>query len=196
MQGLLNKAIKALLLHNVGLRIHLEATSVAAGVLALRRGDIDVLVGPENAMKGRRPSPMKLGDLETSLFTRKTHPLVLKTNVHKEEIAEYPVIAADRLSWHTDRLRSLYENTGGDSARRMHIMEYFPLVADIVADSDAIGVIGAEYSTSKTFMSRFSLLNIDLFEPLPVGFSVRKRWLPSPAVRAFEAALREFPPGA
>ncbi|MEZ5916553.1 MAG: LysR family transcriptional regulator [Parvularculaceae bacterium] len=197
MQGLLNKAIKALLLHNVGLRIHLEAVSVAAGVLALRRGDIDVLVGPENAMKGEAAFAYeKLGDLETSLFTRKTHPLVLKTNVHKEEIAEYPVIAADRLSWHTDRLRSLYENTGGDSARRMHIMEYFPLVADIVADSDAIGVIGAEYSTSKTFMSRFSLLNIDLFEPLPVGFSVRKRWLPSPAVRAFEAALREFPPGA
>jgi LysR family transcriptional regulator of abg operon len=196
MQGLLNKAIKELILRRPELRIHLEAVSSAAGVRALRRGDIDLLVGPESAMKGDAAfSYEKLGNLETNLFTRKKHPLALNNSVRAEEIIAYPVIAADRMSWHTDRLRTLFANATGDSARRMHIVEYFPLLADMIADSDAVGVISTEYSTSKTFMRRFTLLKIDFFEPLPIGFAVRKRWLPSPAVRAFESALREFPPG-
>ncbi len=196
MQGLINNAIRELSLTHAALRVHLEAVSATSGVRALRRGDIDILVGPEHEMTGDAAfSVERLGDLKTRLFTRKRHPLAKKAGVRRGEITDYPVIAPDRMSWHTDRLRTLYSSMGGDSARRMHIIEYFPLVADMVAGSDAIGVIGAEYSASSTFMRRFALLDIAFFEPLAVGFAVRKRWLPTPAVRAFQTVLREFPPG-
>ena len=196
MQGLVNNAIKQLVFRRADLRIHLEALSAASGMRSLRRGDIDLLVGPENAIKGDSGLVFeRLGDLETRLFARKRHPLALQNAVSPNDIAQYPVIAADRMSWHTDQLRMLYTSLGGDSARRMHIVEYFPLVADIVAGSDAIGVISAEYSASKTFMRRFTLLKLDYFDPLTIGFAIRKRWLPTPAVRAFQTCLREFPPG-
>ncbi len=196
MQGLVNNAIKELVFRRTELRVHLEAVSVSGGVRALRRGDLDLLVGPENVMRGEQGfSFERLGDLATNLFTRKNHPLAMNNIVTRDDIAAYPVVAPDRLSWHTDRLRALFSALGGDSARRMHIVEYFPLVADIVAGSDAIGVISTEYSTSKTFMRRFALLNVSYFKPLTIGFAVRKRWLPTPAVRAFEACLKEFPPG-
>lgn len=197
MQGLVNKAIKQLVLRRPELRIHLEASSVGGGVRALRRGDIDVLVGPDNAMQGESDLTVEqLGELKTHLFVRKAHPLAGKPKVKNEEIAAFPVVAPDSMSWHTDQMRTLFATLGGDAARRMHVIEYFPLISDIVAASDAIGVVSDEYSNSKTFAQRFSLLKIDFFDRLTVGFAVRKRWLPTAAMRAFQATLREFPPTA
>lgn len=197
MQGLVNKAIKQLVLRRPELRVHLEATTVGGGVRALRRGDIDVLVGPDGAMKGENDFAFEqLGELKTHLFVRKAHPLACKAKVKNADIASFPVVAPDRMSWHTDQLRVLFAPPGADAARRMHVIEYFPLISDIVAASDAIGVVSDEYSQSKTFTQRFSLLNIDFFDRLTVGFAVRKRWMPTAAMRAFQATLREFPPAA
>lgn len=197
MQGLVNKTIKQLVLRRPELRVHLEATSVGGGVRALRRGDFDVLVGPQDAMKSEDDFAVeRLGELKTHLFVRKAHPLTRKARIENGDIAACPVVAPDQLSWHTDQLRALYDRLGGDAARRMHVIEYFPLIADIVAASDAVGVVSAEYSQSKTFMRRFALLEIDFFAPLTVGFAVRKRWMPTAAVRVFEATLKEFPPAA
>ncbi|MEJ2436089.1 MAG: substrate-binding domain-containing protein, partial [Pseudolabrys sp.] len=196
MQGLVNKATIALMRQRSDLRIHLEAISVGGGIRALRRGDVDVLVGPQAPMASDDAfSFERLGDLNTHLFARKRHPLTAQSPVLAADIARFPVIAPDRMSWHTDQLRMLFGGVGGDAARRMHVVEYFPLVADIVAGSDAIGVISDEYAQSAAFMRRFALLDIDFFAPLVVGYAVRKRWLPTPAVRAFLAALNEFPPG-
>ena len=197
MQGLVNKAIKQLVLRRPELRIHLEATTVGGGVRALRRGDIDVLVGPDDAMNGEGDFTFeRLGDLKTHLFVRKSHPLASMANLKNANIAAYPVVAPDRLSWHTDRLRTLFAALGGDAARRMHVIEYFPLISDIVAASDAIGVVSDEYSHSRTFTQRFALLDLDFFDRLAVGFAVRKRWMPTAAMRAFQTTLREFPPAA
>ncbi len=196
MQGLVNNAVIALIQRRPDLRLHLEAISVSGGMRALRRGDIDVLVGPQAPMASDDAFVFEpLGDLRTHLFVRKRHPLAGKTAPGRRDIAAHPVIAPDRMSWHTDRLRSLFDTAPGDAARRMHVVEYFPLLADLVASSDAIGVISDEYARSAAFMRRFSILDIDFFDPLAVGFAVRKRWLPTQAVRALQAALREFPPG-
>lgn len=197
MQGLVNKAIKQLVLRRPELRVHLEATSVGGGVRALLRGDVDILVGPQDAMGGEGDFVFEaLGELKTHLFARKAHPLARKKNIRTSEIVAYPVVAPDRMSWHADQLRTLFASLGGDAARRMHVIEYFPLIADIVAASDAIGVVSAEYAESKTFMRRFALLDVDFFENLPVGYAVRKRFMPTAAMRALQTALKEFPPAA
>lgn len=197
MQGLMNKAVIALTQQHEELRVHLEAVSVGGGVRALSRGDIDMLVAPENAVKGNEAfSFTALGELETHLFTRKRHPLAGKSPLIADDITAFPVVAPDRLSWHTDQLRSLFSSFGGDSARRMHVIEYFPLVADMVANSNAIGVISAEYSASKTFMRRFALLETNMFAPLTIGYAIRRRWMSAPAVRALQQTLKAFPPGA
>src|SRR3990167_1533029 len=86
MHGLVNKAIKQLVLRRPELRIHLEATSVGGGAPA-RRGDIDVLVGPDNAMQGENDFAVEqLGELKTHLFVRKAHPLAGKPKIKNEEI--------------------------------------------------------------------------------------------------------------
>lgn len=195
MQGLVNKAIMQLALRRPELRVHLEASTVGGGVRALRRGDYDILVGPEDALANENDFAFEeLGELKTRLFARKAHPLSRAGAVASADIAAFPVVAPDRMSWHTDRLRSLYDGLGGDAARRMHVIEYFPLIADIVAGSDAIGVVSDVYARSKTFARRFALLNIDFFAPLTIGAAVRKRWMPTTSVRALQAALKEFPP--
>ena len=195
-QGLANRAIKELLLRRTDLRVHIEAVSEASGVNALRRGDLDVLVGPESVMRGDTDFAFeRLGDLNTHLFVRRGHPLLTQPAVRRRDIANYPVIAPDRMSWHTDRLCELFAAAGGDGSRRLHIVEYFPLIADIVSTSDAIGVIAEQYSATNTFSTKFAVLGIDFFKPLSIGLAVRKKWLPSPGVRALQASLRQFPPG-
>ncbi len=195
MQGLLNKAIAALMRDHPDMRVHLAAMSAGGGARALRRGDIDVLVGPENALRSDDAFTIeRLGALKTSLFTRKGHPLSERPAARQTDIVSYPVIAPDLMSWHTDQLRRMFSDAG-DSARQMHVIEYFPLVADIVAASDAVGVISAEYSESKAFMRRFNLLTTAMFDPLNIGYATRKRWLPTPAMRALQDALGRFPPG-
>ena len=201
MQGLINKATIALMQRRADLRVHLEAISVGGGMRALKRGDIDVLVGPQNAIAADEAIVFeRLGAMKTHLFARKRHPLAAKAALSRKAVAAFPVVAPDRMSWHADRLRELFDpagddQAGGDASRRMHVVEYFPLVADIVAGSDAIGVISEEYARTGAFARRFALLDIAFFESLDVGFAVRKRWLPTPAIRAFQNALRAHPPG-
>ena len=196
MQGLVNKAVTSLMFSRKDLRIHLTALSVDGGVQALRRGDIDILVAPETATKNEPAFIFEhLGDLRTNLFTRKKHPLLERKKIRAADIIDYPVVAPDQRSWHADQLRSLFKPYAGDAVRQMHIVEYFPLVADIVAGSDSIGVVGSEYSISKAFLRRFTLLDIEAFDPLAIGFSTRKRWLATPAIDAFQSALRSSPPG-
>lgn len=195
MQGLVNKAIREIVIRRPDLRVHLEAASVGAGVRALRRGDVDALVGPEDALKAETAFAFEtLGALRTRLFVRRAHPLADRSGVQRADLAAYPLVAPDRMSWHTDQLRTLLADLGGDAARRMHNIEYFPLIADVVAASDAIGVVSAEYSATRAFLRRFALLDIDYFAPLSVGYAIRRRWTPNAALRYFLATLRAFPP--
>ena len=195
MQGLLNQAIRRLVVSTPETRLHFEAFSGNSGAQALQRGDIDILVGPEEALKIESSFVYELlGELRTRLFVRIGHPLAGANRISPARLSQYPVVAPDKMSWHTEQLRKLFTKSGGDSARRMHVVEYFPLVADIVAGSDSIGVISEEYAESASFTARFSLLDISYFTPLRIGFATRRRWLPSPAMRAFQSALREHPP--
>jgi DNA-binding transcriptional LysR family regulator len=93
----------------------------------------------------------------------------------------------------------MYEIQGVDWRRRIHIVDYFPIAREIVANSNAIGVVAVQYAASAPWFSeKFEILrDAKLFtSPSQLCFATRTRWKPPPVVRALISALRETLPAA
>lgn len=194
-QGLFNGAIKQFLMKEKKLRLHIAAMTVERGIHSLRVGDIDLLLSPENSIKSETDFKYhSVGTLYARFFFRKKHPLTMKKNITIKDLSQFPIISPDRLNHYAQRLHDLLTQTDSGASRQLHIIEYFPLIADIVGGTDAIGVISTEYAASKAFQRRFTLLEVNFFDPLPIGLAYRKRWLPNQTMRSFQSTMESFSP--
>ncbi len=194
-EGLLNRALKEMIRKNPELCIHLVSTPVERGLKILRRGDIDVLVGPEEFIE-REPdfSTEPLGSLHAVLFGRKKHPLFQKRKITQRDLTEYSIITPDLVSIYADSLRDLYERVGENPERRLYVVESFPMVADIVGATDLLATVGRAYAETSAFRSRFTQLDIDIFEPMALCCGYRSTRLPNRSIRSFLAALADYSP--
>ena len=197
-QGLINRAVCRVVQDHPEFRIHLQAVNPENGIGLLRRGDIDLLVCPIELLEGDAGFEVtKIPAVRAGLFVRKGHKLAKAQSITPQEISDYPMIGADVRTLYPEPLRQFFPvysasdpiRSASDPIRRAHIVEYFPLIAEIVGATDAVGAVSFDYAKSKTFQQKFALLNIDLFEPLAMGCAWRAKWLPSRAVRSLVAAL-------
>ena len=191
-QGLINRAVCRVVQDHPEIRIHLHAVNPENGIGLLRRGDIDLLVCPIELLEGDAGFEVtKIPAVRAGLFVRKGHKLAKAQSITPQEISDYPMIGADVRTLYPESMRQFFPvDSASDPIRRAHIVEYFPLIAEIVGATDAVSVITFDYAKSKTFQQKFALLNIDIFEPLAMGCAWRAKWLPSRAVRSFVAALK------
>tara|TARA_R110002110_G_scaffold359443_1_gene568877 strand:+ start:4756 stop:5652 length:897 start_codon:yes stop_codon:yes gene_type:complete len=194
-EGLLNRALKEMIRKNPDLCIHLISIPVERGLKILRRGDIDVLVGPEEVL-AREPdfTTEPVGSLHAALFCRKGHPLAKKKKLKKKDLTEYSIITPDLVSTYADSLRDLYENIGADPERHLYVVESFPMVADIVGATDLLATVGRGYADTSAFRSRFTRLEIDVFEPMALCCGYRSTRLPNRSIRSFLSALADHSP--
>ena len=191
-QGLINRAVCRVVQDHPEFRIHLQAVNPENGIGLLRRGDIDLLVCPIELLEGDAGFEVtKIPAVRAGLFVRKGHKLAKAQSITPQEISAYPMIGADVRTLYPEPMRQFFPvDSASDPIRRAHIVEYFPLIAEIVGATDAVGAVSFDYAKSKTFQQKFALLNIDLFEPLAMGCAWRAKWLPSRAARSFVAALK------
>ena len=192
MQGLLNRAIVEVISSFPDVRLQVQAVPAERGVRLLQRGDVDVLVGPlhrltrEPEFKCEAIKPMEAG-----LYTRKGHPLADKTNITRDDLKAYPMVAPDPQNPYTEELLQLLkEDHVHDPLRQLHIVEYFPMVAQIVQATDAVSSVSLDYARTKAFRAKFKLLDINIFTTLEMGCAWRTRWLPGRAARMFVHALK------
>jgi DNA-binding transcriptional LysR family regulator len=101
-EGLLNRAIRALLREPDQFRLHVQAGSTQKAIALLGQGDIDILVGPTEELS-REPSFAlePLPDFVGRIFCRRGHPLADRTGPSTGSIC-----AAIRSSSRTFRRRS------------------------------------------------------------------------------------------
>lgn len=194
-EGLMNRAVEHLVLNHPDIRVHIRGASLETGVQLLRQGDIDALVAPQKAVASESGlSHGALPAMAARLFVRKGHPLLQSGHDTASEIARYPIITPDLTGPYTEPLMALLEELGGDPTRRLHVLEHFPTIASIIQKSDAVGVAIKSYTQTQAFRSRFSVLDFDLGDPLPMVVAYRRQWKPSRANRWLQAALNAFPP--
>ncbi len=184
--------ITALINRHPSIRFDISGASFERMARQLRGGAVDVAVGFEDAFSDhpdfeRQP----LAPLKTTIFVRRGHPLLNVLSPTAEDLAQYDYVTPSDSRPYGARIRDIYESQGIDSRTRIHVVDYFPLVKRIVANSDAIGVVAIQYTQTAAFQRRFAAVDVISRFPLaPLCCAIRAKWEPKPAVRAFISACR------
>lgn len=193
LQGLANRALRNFIITNPSCRVHLHAAAIERGIQLLRQGDVDVCLGARDRLEivdGFECRP--LGSLTATLFARKDHPLSERAGLSNADLADYPIIVPDLRGPY---IESITGSPGGNDLpmRRLHIIENFPMIADVVTSSDAIGIVSIDYSRTVAFRKRFCSLPFELGPSMPLAIATRAAWPDTRQVSLLRAALRRYP---
>ena len=174
------------------LSLHLTALTSERALRFLKRGDFDMLVGPDDLFTGeKRIHADRVGQLQAFLFVRKEHPLLDERIVGPEQLKQYQIITPELFTSYAGIFERLFEGPDADLNDMVSIIDHFPLVTAIVRKSDRIGVVGGEYQRSPTFARNFTILPVDCFEPLALSSATLagEQW--KPAARALTKLLSD-----
>lgn len=187
LEWILVEPLSALLSRYPRIRFHVFGGSFDRIVQQLRAGAIDVAIGYEAAFADQPDFRREtLPPIPTTFFVRHGHPILACREITTAELAKYELIAPSGSAPHDYYWRQIYEEAGVDAREKMHIIDYFPIVARLVYESDAIGFVSIHYTNTRTFKSRFACVPLRESLPLaPLCCATRLRWDPRPAVRAF-----------
>ncbi|QNA85522.1 LysR family transcriptional regulator [Sphingomonas sp. So64.6b] len=193
LEWVLEEPLSTLVARHPGIRLNIVGGSFDRVVQMLRAGAIDVALGYEVAF-GDQPDFRRelLPPLRTTLFVRLEHPILKCSEVTTADIAKYDLISPSGTSPNDFYWRKIYEDAGVDAHDRIHLIDYFPIVARLVRNTDAVSVVSLHYTHTHIFKSRFAC--VPFFDSLPASSlccATRLRLSPRPAVRAFIKACRE-----
>ena len=193
LEWILLQPLSTLLARHPKIRFDIVGGSYDRTVQQLRAGALDVVLGYQAAFEEQPDFRSEtLPPIVTTFFVRRGHPILECKEVTTAELAKYDLISPSGSAPYDNAWRELYEEAGVDTRERLHTIDYFPIVARLVSETDAIGIVSVDYTKSRTFKSRYACVPFLEAQPLaPLCCATRLRWSPRPAVRAFIKACRE-----
>jgi DNA-binding transcriptional LysR family regulator len=191
-EWLLVEPISTLLSRHPSIRLDITGASFERTVQQLRAGAIDVALGFEAAFREQPDFTCEaLPGQRTTFFVRHGHPLLSGGEVTKADLAKYEMISPSDSRPYDSFIRMIYEEVGIEAQTRMHFIDFFPLIARLVAKNDAIASVSEAYTMTPAFQKRFARVPFPSGPLAPLCIATRARWSPRPAVRAFIKACRE-----
>lgn len=197
LEWLLVRPLAQLLRDHPDIRFDIIGGKFEAIVLQLRGGTIDVAVGFDAAFADwvdvrREP----IADFAATMFVRRGHPLLqAAATIEKRDLAEFTFVSPSDSRPYGEMVRNIYEEQGKDTAKYLHVADYFPIIRQIVATSDAISAVSETFFENSTMACEFvALPNLEILAPQAMCCAVRARWDPKPAVRAFIALMQQALP--
>jgi DNA-binding transcriptional LysR family regulator len=184
--------VTALVSQHPSIRFDISGASFERMVQQLRGGAVDVAVGFDDAFNDHADFERQpLAPLKTTIFVRQGHPLLDVASPTAADVANYEYVTPSDSRPYGARIREIYERRGIDSRTKIHVVDYFPIVKRIVANSNAVGVVAVQYTQTTAFQKRFAVVDVDNRLPLaPLCCAIRANWEPKPSVRAFITACR------
>ncbi|MFA7432732.1 MAG: LysR family transcriptional regulator [Gemmobacter sp.] len=193
LEGLLNRALRSFIIANPTCRVHLLATTIERGIRLLSQGDVDICLGARDRLEAVdqfRCQP--LPDLVATLFARKGHPLEGRETLDGDDLTAYPIAIPDLQGPYIERMMNTVAGQVSPM-RRLHILENFPMLADIVSSTDTLGIVSVGYARADVFRRRFCTLPFDLGSSMPLAAATRAGWPETRQIALFHAALRKYP---
>ncbi|MDR3470232.1 MAG: LysR family transcriptional regulator [Devosia sp.] len=189
----LARPLGGLLKRHPSIRFEVSSASFERMVQQLRNGSVDVALGFDAAFRDWPDLDREqVAAPKTRLFVRKAHPLFAGATCTLADLASYDFVSPSESRPYAEVIRNIYESQGVDWRKRLHFVDCFSIVGEIVAASNAVGVVPLSHSQTPAFQAKFSTLeHLAPFPPGPLCCAVRARWEPKPAVRAFIAAVRD-----
>jgi DNA-binding transcriptional LysR family regulator len=190
---LLVEPVSLLKARHPGLRLEISAASFDRTVEKLRTGALDVAFGFEAAFQGEPDFHCnELPGMRTELFVRRDHPILGCPQVTFAELAKYEMISPSDSRPYDRFMREIYEKSQVDAQTKIHFIDSFPIVARLVARTDAIGFVSVAYTRTEVFRRRYARVPFLEYRPVsPLCCATRLRFAPRPAVRAFIKACHE-----
>jgi DNA-binding transcriptional LysR family regulator len=183
-----------LLKKHPSIRLDVNGATFERAVQQLRNGGIDIAVGFEAAFADwpdLRRHRIAFDDNAGALFVRRNHPILEIRRPTLKTLAKFDFVSPSDSRPYGAVIRALYEDQGVDWRKRVHIVDFFPIVKKIVATTDAVGVMMAGFADRSTsFRNQFEILDINpLSQSSPLCCAVRARWEARPAARAFMSIM-------
>ncbi len=193
LEWLLVEPLTTLIHRHGSIRLEILGGSYDRIVQQLRSGAIDVALGYEAAFMEQPDFRREtVTAMQTTFFVRNGHPILDRDEVTRADIAKYNLISPSDSSPHSFLWRKIYEDSGVEAHDKFHVIDYFPIVARLVRNTDAISIASVHYSQTSIFKRYFTAVPIPgVLPPSPLCCATRLRWNPRPAVRAFIKACRE-----
>lgn len=194
-EWLLASPLTTLLTRHPSIRYELVASSFERIIQLLRTGGVDVAFGFEDAFAEWSDVKREhVSTMQSVFFARKGHPILEIANITKDVLARYDFAVPSDSRPYGAVFRSLFAESG-QWQRHLHFIDFFPIVMQIVANSDTIGVTTREFAASEKFAMTFERVPADYVLPRSkMCCAIRSRWEPTPAVRAFLRTMREKMP--
>ena len=192
-EWLLVEPMTLLVTRHPKIRLDITSTGIDRTVEKLRTGAIDVAFGFEAAFKDEPDFRCEeLPGLRTTLFVRRGHPILECGHVTFADLAKYEMISPSDSRPYNSYMRQIYEQSYVDANTKIHIIDSFPIVARLVARTNAIGFVSVEYAKTDGFRRRYACVPFLESHPLAsLCCATRLRLPPRPAVRAFIKACHE-----
>ncbi|WP_417318542.1 LysR family transcriptional regulator [Emcibacter sp.] len=195
LEGLLNRAILRLIKNSPLIRLHSHAVSLHEGIERLRRGDIDILVAPNQRFEKDpdfRVEP--LTELNVSFCVNKEHPLLKKSGLKVADLVEYPIILPRGGEMYVNSLLRVIRESGKTPEKVFHILDNVQIIQNILLETHCIGIFSQGYASSQAMKRQFSKLQTDFDETVQLVCINRAKWLPKESVRSFISSILAFPP--
>lgn len=157
--------------------LEISTPNIDRAVQDIRTGDCDILLGSTSSFyKWNELQIIPLESLKSSLFARRDHPLHLLDKYRDEDLANYNFIAPSNLEPATVSIRDIYEKAGYDAHKRIHMVDYFPLVKRMVLNSDCFSIVSRDYAKTDHFQRDFKVLDLtDILNTIDICFAHDKR---------------------
>jgi DNA-binding transcriptional LysR family regulator len=173
-----------------GLSIQIEEGTRAVLINALRRGEVDCVIGRLDADDERHFHIEPLQQLPVMLVANPQHPMARKRRVTWRELTAYPWIMAQANAPIRNVIESQFIRAGIRPPTPSIESTSSRLNCAIVSATDMITVMTEDAANGYVKAGTLAILPVDVIDPLPmVGFIARTPHL-SPALRTFLAALR------
>ncbi|WCT74541.1 LysR family transcriptional regulator [Sphingomonas naphthae] len=189
---LLVEPLATLLHHHPSIRFDVVRSTFEHGAQLLRTGAIDVGVGFEEAFAEWGEFKCEhITTMNLSFFVRKGHPILALPEITSADLGRYNLVLPSDSRPYGPVIRAML-GQDGDWRRRLHVIDYFPIVTRIVETSDTIGLARRGFTSTTDFLKTFAHVPADHMLPqmrLCCATSVRRE--PGPAVRAFVQSVRE-----
>ncbi|WP_176595055.1 MULTISPECIES: LysR family transcriptional regulator [Sphingobium] len=192
LESLLVDTLVTLLSRHPSIRFDVVRLTFEHAAQLLRTGAIDIGIGFEEAFSEWGEFKCEnIATMRLSFFVRKGHPILDVEEVSAAELGAYNVILPSDSRPYGPAVRSLLGEYG-DWRRRLHVIDFFPIVTRIVQSSDTIGLARQGFTQTAEFAEAFAHVPADhLLPQMRLCCATRARRDPSPAVRALIQVLRE-----
>lgn len=182
------RALAALEHADPALRVHARIGAQEDLLPDLRRGDLDVVIGPSGLDLDFVSTP--LFEERPVLVVRRTHPLTSCGGDDLEALASYPWITPPAGDPAVARVAALFRDAGMDAPIPAITTLDIPLTANVALESDFIAVLPHDVALFAVGVGRAAILPVTLPGPRTFISALQRRDLPQrPEVAALLDAL-------